>query len=64
VKIDQKTAKKELVTALAKARSKPLNFAFLISKDGPLLLTDPRKTPAVLWAAARKSGGGGKGLWG
>ena len=64
MKVDQKTAKKELVTALAKARSKPLNFAFLISKDGPLLLTDPRKTPAVLWAAARKSGGGGKGAMG
>lgn len=64
MKIDQKTAKKELVTALAKARSTPLNFAFLISKDGPLLLTDPRKTPAVLWAAARKSGGGGKGAMG
>lgn len=62
--MDSKAVKKGLATALGKARSKPIGFAFLMAKDGPLLETDPRKSPAALWATARKAGGAGKGTFG
>lgn len=49
---------------LAGARNKLLNFALLIGKDGLFLETDLKKSPEVLWRAARKNGGGPKGAQG
>ncbi|MCH2165648.1 MAG: DUF4781 domain-containing protein [Marinovum sp.] len=55
---DLKEEKKELTTLLGKAKSKPINFAFLIGKDGPILEADTRKSPKALWSAGKKRGGG------
>ena len=48
----------------ANARKKPLNFAWLIGKEGLVLETDLKKSPDVLWRTARKNGGGSKGAQG
>ncbi|MEO0379790.1 MAG: DUF4781 domain-containing protein, partial [Pseudomonadota bacterium] len=55
---DLKEEKKELTTLLGKAKSKPINFAFMMGKDGPILEADPRKSPKSLWSAGKKRGGG------
>jgi len=55
---DLKEEKKELGVLLGKAKSKPMNFAFLIGKDGPILEADPRKSTKALWGAGKKRGGG------
>ena len=49
---------------LADARKKPMNFAWLIGKEGLVLETDLKKSPEVLWRTAKKNGGGPKGAQG
>ena len=56
--IDLKKEKKELGALLGKAKSKPINFAFMIGKDGPILEADARKSTKALWGAGKKRGGG------
>ena len=63
-KPDTSAQKKSLATAVQQSRSKPVGFAYLIGKDGGVFESDPRKNPSVLWAAARKQGGGAKGSYG
>ena len=63
-KPDTAAQKKAVATALQQARSKPVGFAYLMGKDGGVFETDLRKNPSLLWAAARKIGGGNKGAYG
>ncbi len=53
-----------LENQIAGARKKPMNFAWLICKDGLVLETDLKKGPDVLWRNAKKNGGGPKGAQG
>lgn len=53
-----------LESQIADARRRPMNFAWLIGKDGLFLQTDLKKPPEVLWRRARESGGGAKGVRG
>ncbi|MFT7058721.1 MAG: hypothetical protein ACJASV_001223, partial [Pseudorhodobacter sp.] len=63
-KSDTAVVKKAVATAFQQARSKPVGFAYLIGKDGPVMEVDPRKKPEILWAQVRKQGGGSKGTYG
>lgn len=63
-KPDTAALKKAVASALQQARSKEIGFAYLMGKDGGVFETDPRKAPSLLWAAARKIGGGAKGAYG
>ena len=56
--VDLKEEKKALGALLGKAKSKPLNFAFLIGKDGPIFEADVTKSSKALWTAGKKQGGG------
>ncbi|WP_299730326.1 DUF4781 domain-containing protein [uncultured Tateyamaria sp.] len=56
--IDIKEEKKALGALLGKAKSKPINFAFLIGKDGPIFEADVTKSSKALWTAGKKKGGG------
>lgn len=49
---------------LARAKKKPLNFAFMLGKSGPVLEAHPRKEFDVLIERAKKKGGGTRGAWG
>ncbi len=58
-----KAETKQLSAAIGAARKKTVNFALLISKNGLVFESDPRKTADSLRAAAKKKGGA-KGAWG
>ncbi|MBL4916423.1 DUF4781 domain-containing protein [Szabonella alba] len=63
-KPDTAELQKTLASAFQQARSRSVNFAFVIGRDGPVFESDPRRGAPALWATARKQGGGNKGAFG